>query len=176
MQSGEKYTCFFFNNEIPTIDKVLESVNNDDSLPNFKKDMMHQLMKKLGFKYSKRNRKSMLIDKPDIAVWRVKYLNEMAKYRRDGKKIYYLDETWVNEGNNNINRFKINITLSTLFKNSTFVNIIKLLIDNIDFCRTHQIFNMARWPGLQGGPQTGIVNGVEESQRERKTPYFRPHR
>ena len=93
-----KVHMFFFSNEMPTIEKVMESVNNDDSLPNIKKDVMCKLMKKLGFKYSKRSRKSMLIDKPDIAVWRVKYLNEIAKYRRDGKKIYYLDETWVNEG------------------------------------------------------------------------------
>lgn len=47
----------------------------------------------------------MLIDKPANAVWRVKYLNDIAKYRRDGKKIYYLDETWVIEGNNNIITF-----------------------------------------------------------------------
>lgn len=88
----------FFNNEMPTINKVMESVNSDESLPNLKKDVLTKVIKKLGFKYLKRSRKSMLIDRSEIALWRVKYLTEMAQYRKEGKKIYYLDETWVNEG------------------------------------------------------------------------------
>lgn len=89
---------FFFNNEMPTIKKVLESVNSDDSLPTLSMNVMYQVLKKLGFEYTKRSRKSMLIDKPEIVNWRFNYLTDMARFRKDGKKIYFLDETWVNEG------------------------------------------------------------------------------
>ncbi|XP_063366262.1 uncharacterized protein LOC134654718 [Cydia amplana] len=40
----------------------------------------------------------MLIDRSDIALWRINYLNKIEEERKAGKKIYYLDETWVNEG------------------------------------------------------------------------------
>lgn len=90
---------FFFRNEPPTISKILEAVNDEDSLPHFDRTTLHKILKKIGFKYSKRNRKSMLLDRTDIVEWRVRYLKEIEQARKDGKKIYYLDETWVNEGN-----------------------------------------------------------------------------
>lgn len=40
----------------------------------------------------------MLIDRDDIIIWRRNYLRTMKKYREEGRKIYYLDETWLNEG------------------------------------------------------------------------------
>ncbi|XP_063382868.1 uncharacterized protein LOC134669294 [Cydia fagiglandana] len=89
---------FYFANEIPSIDKMLDAVNSDESLPNFSRTSFFKVLKKLGFKYSKRNRKSMLIDRSDIALWRINYLNKIEEERKAGKKIYYLDETWVNEG------------------------------------------------------------------------------
>lgn len=46
----------------------------------------------------KRNRKSILIERDDIVRWRQKYLRVIKECRREGRPIYYLDETWVNEG------------------------------------------------------------------------------
>lgn len=89
---------FYFNNELPTIDKVLNVVNADESLPDFKRTTFYHVLKKLQFKYVKRNRKSLLIDRDDIALWRVKYLNTMLQIRAENKKCYYTDETWLNEG------------------------------------------------------------------------------
>ncbi|XP_066260799.1 uncharacterized protein [Euwallacea similis] len=40
----------------------------------------------------------MLIDKPEIISWRRTYLQDIRKYRNEGRNIFYLDETWLNEG------------------------------------------------------------------------------
>ncbi|XP_026728002.1 uncharacterized protein LOC113494064 [Trichoplusia ni] len=93
-----KVHMFYFNNELPTIDKVLEAVNSDETLPSFKRTTFYKVLKKLQFKYVKRNRKSALIDRDDIVLWRIKYLNTITKLRNEGKTIYYTDETWLNEG------------------------------------------------------------------------------
>lgn len=94
-----KVHTFFFNNELPTLDKILAAVNDDESLPDFSRSTLYKLLKEvLKFKYLKRNRKSGLIEQNEIIVWRVKYLQQIRKLRAEGRKIYYLDETWLNEG------------------------------------------------------------------------------
>ncbi|XP_072384696.1 uncharacterized protein [Diabrotica undecimpunctata] len=40
----------------------------------------------------------MLLEKDEIVLWRREYLKKIKAYRNDGRKIYYLDETWVNAG------------------------------------------------------------------------------
>lgn len=37
---------FYFENELPTIDKILSAVNADDSLPNFKRTTFYKVLKK----------------------------------------------------------------------------------------------------------------------------------
>lgn len=49
-------------------------------------------------RYMKRDRKSVLIERDDIVRWRRKYLTTIKEYRRQNRPIYYLDETWLNEG------------------------------------------------------------------------------
>jgi hypothetical protein len=39
-----------------------------------------------------------MIEKDEIVIWRNKYLEDIRKYRAEGRTIYYLDETWVNAG------------------------------------------------------------------------------
>ena len=34
----------------------------------------------------------------EIIVWRRKYLRQIEFLREEGSKIYYMDETWLNEG------------------------------------------------------------------------------
>uniref|UniRef100_A0A2A4IZ33 Tc1-like transposase DDE domain-containing protein n=1 Tax=Heliothis virescens TaxID=7102 RepID=A0A2A4IZ33_HELVI len=89
---------YFFNNEPPTIEKVLRDVNEDESLPYFKRTTFQKVLKKLKFKYVKRLRRSALIEKEEIQRWRFNYLRKIMSLREEGRKIYYLDETWVNEG------------------------------------------------------------------------------
>lgn len=89
---------YFFRSELPTIDKVLRDVNEDNDLPNFKKTTFYKLLKSLNFNYEKRGRSSMLIEKDEIVIWRRDYLRKIKDYRNKNQKIYYLDETWVNAG------------------------------------------------------------------------------
>lgn len=46
----------------------------------------------------KRKRQSLLKEKNEIVNWRHRYLRDIRRIREDGKKIYYLDEAWVNAG------------------------------------------------------------------------------
>ncbi|KAL4083710.1 hypothetical protein QTP88_029026 [Uroleucon formosanum] len=89
---------FWFQRQIPTIDKILVSVNEDPDLPNFSRASLHRLLKDLNFEYSKRGRNSAMIEKDEIVIWRNKYLEQLRKYRSEGRAIYYLDETWLNAG------------------------------------------------------------------------------
>lgn len=89
---------FYFDKELPTIDKVTQAINEDEDLPSFSRSTTFKLMKKLNFKYMKRSRKSVLIDRPDLMIWRKNYLLKIKSFRRQNRKIYYTDETWLNEG------------------------------------------------------------------------------
>lgn len=89
---------FYFNNDLPTVDKVMTAINNDSDLPSFSRSTTYTILKKLKFKYMKRARRSILLDRPDLMVWRRNYLLKIKDYRRENKKIYYTDETWINEG------------------------------------------------------------------------------
>lgn len=79
--------------------QVQQAINEDDMLANVSKSTAYKIIKELNFKYAKRNRNSCLIDREDIILWRKKYLITVQQYRREGKVIYYQDETWLNEGN-----------------------------------------------------------------------------
>lgn len=89
---------FFFRNELPTIDKVLMVVNEDNDLPSFKRTTFFKILKKLNFTYGKRGRNSFLMDRNDIKCWRRDYLIKIKAYRQENRKVYYLDETWLNAG------------------------------------------------------------------------------
>ncbi|CAI6371585.1 unnamed protein product [Macrosiphum euphorbiae] len=89
---------FWFNKTIPTLDKILQVVKDDDSLPDISRMNLHRLLKFMDFVYTKRSRNSALIEKDEIVLWRRRYLLNILKYREEGRTIYYLDETWVNAG------------------------------------------------------------------------------
>nr|CAH7729528.1 unnamed protein product [Callosobruchus chinensis] len=48
--------------------------------------------------YKKRGRNSLLLEKEEIVIWRREYLRKIKKFRAENRKIYFLDETWVNAG------------------------------------------------------------------------------
>ncbi|KAL4126162.1 hypothetical protein QTP88_010388 [Uroleucon formosanum] len=72
----------WFRRELPTIEKILTSINEDPDLPNFSHTTLYRLLKKLDFTFTNRGRNSAMIEKEEIVIWRNKYL----------------DETWVNAG------------------------------------------------------------------------------
>lgn len=90
---------FWFKGEVPTLDKILKSVNDDEEISTtYSRSNLHRLLKELSFVYTKRGRNSAMIERDDIVIWRNRYLETIRKYRNEGRTIYYTDETWVNAG------------------------------------------------------------------------------
>uniref|UniRef100_A0A2S2N8G6 DDE-1 domain-containing protein n=1 Tax=Schizaphis graminum TaxID=13262 RepID=A0A2S2N8G6_SCHGA len=52
----------------------------------------------MGFKFTKRECNSALIENDEIRAWRREYIRDIRKYREEGRPIYYIDEMWVNAG------------------------------------------------------------------------------
>ncbi|XP_072392227.1 uncharacterized protein [Diabrotica undecimpunctata] len=67
-------------------------------IPQMSAETLRKVLHKLNFRYMKRSRKSILIDKEEIVAWRRIYLRSIRDYRLSKRKIYYLDETWINAG------------------------------------------------------------------------------
>lgn len=89
---------FWLNREVPTLQKMLIAINEDDTLPNFKRSSFRKILRDLQFVYARKSRNSALIEREDIIIWRGRYLDQIRKYRAQNRPIYYLDETWVNAG------------------------------------------------------------------------------
>lgn len=89
---------FYFRNEIPNLKKIKTAIEADPSLPNLKDKVLRRTMRQMNFRYLNRKRKSVLVEKDEIVLWRRKYLSRIRDYRNEGRKIYYTDETWLNEG------------------------------------------------------------------------------
>lgn len=94
----QKVHEFWHNRQIPTLNKILVAVNGDSQLSDFSKTSLRRVLKHLNFEYVKKNRNSVLIERPDLMNWRRRYLESIRSYRVLGRPIYYLDETWVNAG------------------------------------------------------------------------------
>nr|CAH7733592.1 unnamed protein product [Callosobruchus chinensis] len=86
------------NGDMLVEEVVQKDVNEDTDLPNFKRTTFYQLLKELDFRFLKRGRNSLLLEKEEIIVWRRDYLGKIRQFRDQGRKVYYLDETWVNAG------------------------------------------------------------------------------
>lgn len=95
-----KFHAFFRRNEIPTLDKLLRQLNDNAEIfpQNISRTTLYRLLKDMGFSYERRRRQAALIERSDIILWRRQYLRSIKKHREDKRNIYYLDETWVNEG------------------------------------------------------------------------------
>lgn len=93
-----KFHLFFLRNEIPTLKKVAAEISSDDSMPKISRRLLLRTLKQMNIKFMKRGRKSVLIEREEIVLWRRNFLQKIREYRREGRKIYYLDETWLNQG------------------------------------------------------------------------------
>lgn len=67
-------------------------------LPSMSRSTLSKLLEKLGFSWETRSRNHLLLERSDLILWRRTYLRSIRKFRLEGRKIYYLDETWVNAG------------------------------------------------------------------------------
>lgn len=94
----QKIHGFWFRREIPTLNKIVQAINDDPSLPNIPCTSLRRVLKELNFEYTKRTRNSALTERGDLVLWRQKYIQDIRRYRSEGRTIYFLDETWVNAG------------------------------------------------------------------------------
>lgn len=140
---------FYFRNELPTIDRVLKNVNNDEDLPNFCRSTFYNLLKELNFRYVKRGRDSALTDRNDIVLWRRKYLETIRVMRQSGKKIYYMDETWVNAGH----------TKSYLWKDETVKSAKQAFLAGLSTGNKAPTGKGGRLIIIHIGSDTGFVDG-----------------
>jgi len=88
----------WFRREIPTLDKIYKAMSDDNDLPTVSRSTIFNLLKELKFRYVKRGRNSALTERTELIVWRRNYLRSIRKFRKEGRHVYYLDETWVNAG------------------------------------------------------------------------------
>jgi len=93
-----KVHSFWFNREIPTLQKILIAINEYETMPNIKETFLRTILKSLKFKFTKRKRNSILTERHDLVNWRRNYLSSIRRFREEGRPIYYLDETWINTG------------------------------------------------------------------------------
>lgn len=89
---------FFFRNEPPTVKKISAALDKDPTLPKLSRGVLLRTMNQMQFRYLKRNRRSILIERDEIVLWRRNYLRQIKKFREEGRNVLYLDETWLNEG------------------------------------------------------------------------------
>ncbi|XP_063215599.1 uncharacterized protein LOC134527137 [Bacillus rossius redtenbacheri] len=57
---------------------------------------LRRILHGMGFVWKKcQKKRSLLIERSDIVMWRSKYLTEMRQLRKEGHKIFYFDESWI---------------------------------------------------------------------------------
>lgn len=93
-----KIHSFFFKNEHPTIQKVLALTNEDPDVPPMSRSKLRKVLHEMNIKYKTRQRKSVLTERDDIIDWRRRYIRQIRFHRQQGRPVFYLDETWLNEG------------------------------------------------------------------------------
>jgi|SRR5579872_2984095 len=93
-----KVHSFYFKKELPTLDKILRELSQDDTIPLISRKLLWTTLKELNFAWEKHNRKALLLESDEIVCWRRKYLRSIKQFRNEQKKIFYLDETWINQG------------------------------------------------------------------------------
>jgi transposase len=89
---------FWFQKQVPTVDKIYNVVCSDKTLPHISRTNLFKLLKLMDFEYTKRLRNSALTEKDEIVYWRRTFLEDLKRYRDEGRHIYYLGETWINAG------------------------------------------------------------------------------
>ncbi|KAL4096463.1 hypothetical protein QTP88_021412 [Uroleucon formosanum] len=82
----QKIYGFWFRNEIPTLKKIVQAINDDSLLPNLPCTSLRRVLKELNFEFTKRSRNSTLTERADRVVWRQKYIEDIRH------------KTWVNAG------------------------------------------------------------------------------
>lgn len=94
-------------NQFYTVQKKIPSLRElnaelkEDNILDSGLTFLRELLHKLGYSFKKcKSNRSLLIERPTIVEWRLKYLRAIRKFREDKRNIFYLDETYVNQSHN----------------------------------------------------------------------------
>jgi len=92
----QKIHNFWFRHELPTLKNILLAINADPDLPILHIKSLKIVLKNLSFENTRWNRNSfVLTERGDLVLWRRKYIDDIRRYRNEGRTIYYLEETLV---------------------------------------------------------------------------------
>lgn len=80
---------FWFEKQLPTLDKILSRINTTEGLPQFTRTTLYSLLRQMGFKYQQRSRNSAMIERDEIVVWRRNYLEHKEIPRRRTPYLLY---------------------------------------------------------------------------------------
>ncbi|KAJ4425607.1 hypothetical protein ANN_27803 [Periplaneta americana] len=88
---------------VPTIPKMLPILQDKISWK-WSMTSLRTVLRDMGFKWKKSQSKLVVfVERQDIVNWRVRYIRNITKLTLEGKEIFYLDETWV-DNNLTLNR------------------------------------------------------------------------
>lgn len=85
---------YYSRNEYPTMKKMVDSLKEAD-LFHGGRTSLTKIMKIMGFRYKKCNKRKILMERRDIALKRCDFLRE-AKKIDNWDNVVFLDETWLN--------------------------------------------------------------------------------
>nr|XP_012143884.1 PREDICTED: uncharacterized protein LOC105662865 [Megachile rotundata] len=89
------YNFYIERKIVPSGPMLLAAIKEKTDFP-WELHSLYRLLKNMGYKWRKSNNiRKILIEKPNIVMWRGKYLKAIDYYRRQNKNIVYIDETWV---------------------------------------------------------------------------------
>ena len=86
---------FYTNSELPTMERPLLVLRDNVDYP-YGRSSLYTTVKKMGFRYKTRNKKTALYEQHRIIAACHEYLRKILTFRSEGRPIVYLDETWLN--------------------------------------------------------------------------------
>lgn len=105
----EKYQCdgftismlrrtvqsFYARGKYPDLNAILAKCKEDRNFPPISRALLYKwLIRYCKMKYRRINKKPVFLERNDIRIQRENYLREIRKYRNDGYRVFYSDETW----------------------------------------------------------------------------------
>lgn len=85
---------YYTRNEYPTIKKMVDSLKEAD-LFHGGRTSLTKILKIMGFRYKKINKRKILMERHDIALKRCEFLRQTKKIE-NWNNVVFLDETWLN--------------------------------------------------------------------------------
>jgi transposase len=85
---------YYDRKEVPTLSKLMVSLKEAGLYTNGKTSL-RIILKELGFRYKKFQKRKILLEKPSVSLMRCSFLRKM--HNVDLSKTYFLDETWINQ-------------------------------------------------------------------------------